>query len=243
MLSCSDLPRHGPRRVERRDRDPLLRSAAIHPNFNSRGTDVKNVARNLATPAHLKQSLSKCKCPPESIFCQCLAFDPLTCCFHWLGLLVPSPESISLPASDSAPRSPFLGSSDTINHCGFIVVYWFARRALFMSTALSCSPLSAAKTFFPARVDSRDPSRSTTPVSWLRRTLAGIAANLRAKILDFIGSDSSKILSVQGGILMSIGNSPEVLSQAIKAGIILVGRLAVARLPGTRSCTAARRQR
>ena len=47
-------------------------------------------------------------------------------------------------------------------------------------------------------------------------------ANLRATILDFGGSDSGRILTLRGGILMSVGNFPESLSQAI-----LVGRLAV----------------
>ena len=37
---------------------------------------------------------------------------------------------------------------------------------------------------------------------------AGITANLRTKILDFGGLDSSRILSLRGGILMSIGNFP-----------------------------------
>ena len=52
-------------------------------------------------------------------------------------------------------------------------------------------------------------------------------ANLRTKIQDSRGSDSSRILSVRGGILISIGNFPEMLSQAILVGIILVGRLGV----------------
>ena len=52
-------------------------------------------------------------------------------------------------------------------------------------------------------------------------------ANLRTKILDFRGLDSSIILSVSGGILRSIGNSPDMLSQRILVGIILVGRLGV----------------
>ena len=52
-------------------------------------------------------------------------------------------------------------------------------------------------------------------------------ANLRTKILDVGGFYSSKILSLRGGILMSIGISPESLSQAILAGRFLVGRLGV----------------
>ena len=52
-------------------------------------------------------------------------------------------------------------------------------------------------------------------------------ANLRAKILDFRGFDSSTILILRGGILMSVGDFPESLSQAILVGITLVGRLGV----------------
>ena len=55
-----------------------------------------------------------------------------------------------------------------------------------------------------------------------------IPANLRAKILDFGGFYSSRMMSFRAGIPMSIGNSPEMLSQAILAGIILVvGRLGI----------------
>ena len=50
-------------------------------------------------------------------------------------------------------------------------------------------------------------------------------ANLRAKILDFRGFDSSGILIFRGGILISAGTFPEMLSQQIVVGIILVGRL------------------
>ena len=49
-----------------------------------------------------------------------------------------------------------------------------------------------------------------------------VTANLRTKILDFGGLDSSIIVNSRGGILMSIGDFPESLSQAILAGIILV---------------------
>ena len=53
----------------------------------------------------------------------------------------------------------------------------------------------------------------------------GRTANLRVKILDFRGFDSSKILIFSSGILVSIGISPEVvLRQEILVGIILVGR-------------------
>ena len=55
-------------------------------------------------------------------------------------------------------------------------------------------------------------------------------ANPRTKILDLRGFDSSRIFSLTGGILMSIGNFPESLSQQILAGIFLVGRLGVPHL-------------
>ena len=55
-----------------------------------------------------------------------------------------------------------------------------------------------------------------------------IAANLRTKILDFRGFDSSRILILRDGILVSIGNLQEILSRRILVGIILVGRLGAA---------------
>ena len=45
--------------------------------------------------------------------------------------------------------------------------------------------------------------------------------------MDFRGFDSSTISILRGGILMSIGNFPESLSQAILVGIMLVGRSGV----------------
>ena len=55
-----------------------------------------------------------------------------------------------------------------------------------------------------------------------------ITANLPTNIADFRGFDSSIILIYRGGIVMSIGNWPESLSQAMLVGIILVGSLGVA---------------
>ena len=55
----------------------------------------------------------------------------------------------------------------------------------------------------------------------------GATANLRTKILNFGGFDSSRNLILRGGTLMSIGDIPESLSQQILVGIILVGRLGV----------------
>ena len=51
--------------------------------------------------------------------------------------------------------------------------------------------------------------------------------SFRTKTLDFRGFDSSIILDLRGGIIISIGNFPEMLSQQILVGMILVGRLGV----------------
>ena len=61
-------------------------------------------------------------------------------------------------------------------------------------------------------------------------------ANLRTKILDLKGCDSSRVLILRDGILMSIGNFPESLSQAILAGRFLVGRLGVPGPSGEDAC-------
>ena len=50
-------------------------------------------------------------------------------------------------------------------------------------------------------------------------------ANLRTEILDFRGFDSSRILSLRDGILMSVWDFPEMLSQQILVGMIFVGTL------------------
>ena len=54
-------------------------------------------------------------------------------------------------------------------------------------------------------------------------------ANLRTKIPDFRGFDSSIIFILRGGIPRPIGTLPESLSQAILVGIMLVGRWGVTR--------------
>ena len=54
-------------------------------------------------------------------------------------------------------------------------------------------------------------------------------ANLCTKTLDFRGFDSSVISMLRGGTLVFKGNSPEIMSRAILAGIILEGRLGVRR--------------
>ena len=55
-----------------------------------------------------------------------------------------------------------------------------------------------------------------------------IRQHLRTKILDFRRFDSSIILILLGGNPRPLGNFPEMLSQQILVGIILVGRLGVA---------------
>ena len=52
------------------------------------------------------------------------------------------------------------------------------------------------------------------------------AANLRTK-MDFTGFDSSRILTLTGGIPRPMGDFPEGFSQRILAGMISVGRLGV----------------
>ena len=54
---------------------------------------------------------------------------------------------------------------------------------------------------------------------------AQCAANLRTKILDFRGFGSSIISTWRGGILMSMGGFPEIMSQQSLVWRILVGRL------------------
>ena len=51
--------------------------------------------------------------------------------------------------------------------------------------------------------------------------------NLSTNIVDFRGLDSSTILILRDGILMSMGDCPESLSQAMLVGVMLVGRLGV----------------
>ena len=59
------------------------------------------------------------------------------------------------------------------------------------------------------------------------RPAARYTPNLPTNIMDFRGFDSSIILILRGGVLMSIGDFPESLSQAMLVGIMLVGRLSV----------------
>ena len=73
----------------------------------------------------------------------------------------------------------------------------------------------------PGRRKPRIPISTESDLSGSKQT----TANLRTRILDFTGFDSSIILTLRGGILMSIGNLPEVLNQQILVGIILAGRV------------------
>ena len=70
-------------------------------------------------------------------------------------------------------------------------------------------------------------SRKSSPLSRSLFYSLHLMANLRTEILDFRGLDSSRILMLRDGILMSIGKFLEMLSQGILVGIILVGRLGV----------------
>ena len=93
------------------------------------------------------------------------------------------------------------------------------RLALVYSTPkfLVCSTPGGARSVHAAFFTRSEPR--------LRQT--HLTANLRTRILNFRGLDSSLILILRCGILMSIGNFPESSSRQILAGIILVGRLGV----------------
>ena len=77
-------------------------------------------------------------------------------------------------------------------------------------------------------------SRASGPWAWAKVRFGRLvlwrscfAASLHTTILDFRGFDSNRILISRCGILMSTGNSVEILSQGILVGIVLVGRLGV----------------
>ena len=78
--------------------------------------------------------------------------------------------------------------------------------------------------FGRSRRPARQP-RTTEPEC--DRTVRSCTANLPTNIVDFRGLDSSIILILSGGILMSIGDFPESLSQAMLVGIMVVGGLGV----------------
>ena len=64
---------------------------------------------------------------------------------------------------------------------------------------------------------------------------------MNIKIMEFRGFDSNIILIERGGIPRPIGISPEMFSQPIFGGIILVERLGVAQARWTGSRRLARR--
>ena len=64
-----------------------------------------------------------------------------------------------------------------------------------------------------ARSRSRQPPKRAKNMCFI--ALYCHTPNLPAKILDLRGIDSSRILTLRGGMLMSIGNFPEMLSQRI----------------------------
>ena len=105
--------------------------------------------------------------------------------------------------------------------CSAILVESLSRlRPRANSTRAACSPPSVPW----AGIRGRWRIRCRTP----RRVARG-TANLRTTILDFRGFESNIILISRGGILMSMGNSPESSSQQMFVGIIFVGRLGTGR--------------
>ena len=71
------------------------------------------------------------------------------------------------------------------------------------------------------------PSAAGLPPRPRERPTSHHTASLRSNIVHFRGVDSSIVLILGGGIPRPIEDFPESLSQAILAGILLVGRLGV----------------
>ena len=124
----------------------------------------------------------------------------------------------------SVPRCRRGVASSCGGACGFALVSLpHTLEAKLVSGLVADSPRQSTKSGVragPAHPESQHERQARAPSRC--RT-----ANLRTKILDFIGFDSSIILILMGGILMSIGNLPEALIQQILVGRILVGRLGV----------------
>ena len=110
--------------------------------------------------------------------------------------------SISMSMSSSSSGSDFGSSSRSRSR--------FIHLSIFLRV---CTRIVMRKCSLSRRSDSRR-VRSHT-------------ANLHTNIMDFGGFDSSIVLILRGGILMSIGDFEEDLSQAMLVGIMLVGRLGV----------------
>ena len=85
--------------------------------------------------------------------------------------------------------------------------------------------LHTGPTIYQTRRGRVEGSRVTVPFNMLPFEHA--TANLLSNIMDFRGFDSSNMLILRGGILMSIGDFPEIMGQRISVAINLVGRLGV----------------
>ena len=131
-----------------------------------------------------------------------------------------SPREPQLPPFADGIGTPDPNPKHLVNWCfeysladiTYIVLNWLsgALAGVGSSDFIAYSPLAASRARAPG------PSR---------RAPGSPAANLRTKILDFGGFDSSRISISRDGILMPIGDFLETLSRRILAGIILVGRL------------------
>ena len=97
-----------------------------------------------------------------------------------------------------------IGSVFSLTHVQYLMQRYLAFATLWRVTVVS----------YEYGIDARACAHATT-------------ANLCTNIMDSRGFDSNIILMLRGGILMSIANFPESLSQRIWVGIVLVGRLGV----------------
>ena len=118
------------------------------------------------------------------------------------------------------------GGSKLIGACSGCCARRCARRRRVVSWSRSTGCIATSHPL-PSRAQ-----RTTVAHSSEQRQFGPATANLPTNSLDFRGCDSSRILILRGGVLMSIGNFPVNLSQ-ILLGIILVGGLGVqhSRLP------------
>ena len=103
----------------------------------------------------------------------------------------------------------------------YICVYRAAAISLFLTEGLSGTPVFFT---FP-----KMPGHTCFPIRQNSLLFCGgpVTPNLPTNIVGFRGFDSSIILIIRGGILVSIRDFPESLSKAMFGGIMLVGRLGV----------------
>ena len=111
--------------------------------------------------------------------------------------------------------------------CIFICIVYLCVYLYFAAIVLAVRPISLLRLSLLRLLDSNSPSPLGKHTAQNCTIQTHHTANLRTRILDFRGLDSSIILILRGGILMSMENFPESFSQAILVGIILVGRLGV----------------